>query len=684
MSYLLELLGIKPAPLSIDYVENRTQFHLYSLLTEQRHPKTWNLSYVVQSDVASGLRMLLSVDQDITRRIQELGDNPAPLEQASAAIVDAVLAGRRIYIYGCGATGRLAKQMESAFWRPFWRRMKQHASWQRVRARVGDNIEDALIGEMTGADRALVSSLEGFEDLQLIGRLQMQDHGIRRGDVVICVTEGGETSSVIGTILAALELYRPMDAQAEEEARKNLYFVCNNPVSLLLPFARSAAVLMNRSITHIDLTTGPQGITGSTRMQATTIETFVVGAILEEALERILTGCLSGDELRGLGFGVRSGLTARLADFEAARKAVEAAAGDIASLTRLEADAYRRNRFSTYLANQALITVFIDGTERSPTFRLYPLDKVDDTQRHSWVQVWTEAPDLHAAWRAFLGRSFRGLNPDLYQPAFAAGVDDEYLREAALRSLKSAGNNQEYCYDFSFSRSNIERRNPAPGDVGILVVLEEETDALANPDSSCRKFMALCHDRGAAVAVLAVAGSERQRKLQKVLAPLLETQDVWVPVALDLPGDPITLRRQIALKMSLNSHSTAVMAALGRVIGNTMTNVSPSNLKLIGRATYLILSHVNDILGQSAWRERHGAVMPVSFAEANAVLIDAMEYVNAREMGQTAEVALSIVRIVEALDRGESVTWEEARRITEEEGLASYLGRRDSRRSAAR
>ena len=52
----------------------------------------------------------------------------------------------------------------------------------------------------------------------------------------------------------------------------------------------------------------------------------------------------------------------------------------------------------------------------------------------------------------------------------------------------------------------------------------------------------------------------------------------------------------VSLKMALNAHSTAVMAALGRLVGNTMTNVSPSNLKLVGRATNLILMHVNQAL----------------------------------------------------------------------------------------
>jgi hypothetical protein len=62
--------------------------------------------------------------------------------------------------------------------------------WPLVAARLGASVGDRCVGEMTGADRALISSLEGFEDLQLIGRLQLAQHGVARGDVVICVTEG--------------------------------------------------------------------------------------------------------------------------------------------------------------------------------------------------------------------------------------------------------------------------------------------------------------------------------------------------------------------------------------------------------------------------------------------------------------------------------------------------------------
>ena len=64
-----------------------------------------------------------------------------------------------------------------------------------------------VIGELTGGDRALVSALEGFEDLEVIGELQLKVNKIKKGDVVIVITEGGLTTSAIGTIKSARQLY---------------------------------------------------------------------------------------------------------------------------------------------------------------------------------------------------------------------------------------------------------------------------------------------------------------------------------------------------------------------------------------------------------------------------------------------------------------------------------------------
>ena len=674
MPRILEILNVTPSPQSVDYVENKKQFHLFSLLTEQRHPRTWNMSFTIQADMEAGLRMLLSVDDDVTRKIAELIRDPGSLEYAAEAIADAVRAGSKIYVYGCGATGRLAKQMESAFWRPFWRKVKGLPCWDNLRHHLPPDIEERLVGEMTGADRALVSSLEGFEDLQLFGRLQMQDRGVTRGDVVICVTEGGETSSVIGTILGALHQYGEPTAESRLASRRNLYFIYNNPDEVLRPFDRSATVLNSPGITRINLATGPQAITGSTRLQATTSETFVIGVILEEAIARLLREHLSPGEQRAIGFHPNHGVAERLSAFERVKASVDTAVPALARFSTLEADTYRRKCFATYFAKAALITVFIDNTERSPTFRLYPLDKVQDAERRCWVQVWTEASDLHRAWQAFLGRPFRGLDPAIYRTPFEQSVEDPYLRDAALRSLANAGNDQEKSYDFSFSEDNIRRRGPRTGDLGVMVIMDEEMVQLSAPGSSWRTFLDLFGERETDRAVLIIARKEVREQVT-ALTGALPTGVVTVPVIVDAGPDPLGLRGQMALKMLLNAHSTGIMASLGRVIGNTMTNVSPSNLKLIGRATYLVMSHVNDTLRQPEWQHAHGPEEPLSFVETNAVLFDAMDYVRSREMGQTAEVALSITRILEALRRKTSVSWDEAREVLDTEGLAGYLAR---------
>jgi hypothetical protein len=110
------------------------------------------------------------------------------------------------------------------------------------------------------------------------------------------------------------------------------------------------------------------------------------------------------------------------------------------------------------------------------------------------------------------------------------------------------------------------------------------------------------------------------------------------------------------------------MTLLGRVVGNTMTSVNPGNLKLIGRATFLIMCHVNDKIPRKDWITRYGKRDEVTFEEVNAVLFDVMEYVGSKSSGQTAEVALSIIWILEALKKRDFVGWDEAQIISETKG----------------
>ncbi len=687
---LLKLLGIEPSAESIDYVQTKTQFQLHTLLTEQRHQKTWYLGERVREDTLAGLRMLASVDEDILAKMMELAAAPEAVEQAARAVEEAILGGRKVYVYGCGATGRLAKQMESAFWRPFWRRVKADRTiWKKVAARLpaGAAIEESLVGEMTGADRALISSLEGFEDLQLIGRLQLRDRGVRKGDVVICVTEGGETSSVIGTVLGALDAWKGEPGYDPAESRKSLYFVYNNPDDRLMPFDRSRSVLTEPGITKINLTTGPQSITGSTRMQATTIETYVVAAIVETAVERVLGPALGERDMARLGFGGGergggTGVAAKLREFESVLGGVRASLTELAALTDVEAGAYAAGRFSTYYAEKGLITVFIDSTERSPTFRLFPLDTVKEPGRKCWIQVWTSAATPGEAWRAFLGRPFRGLAAEMYRGPFETQVEDPYLRRAALESLKRAGDEQADLYDFSLSKANTAGRGPKKGDLCVLVALTPEESLFAAEGTSFARVLRLAAEGGADAGVIVVTDRpskefpgivERVRRRWAGAAGRLVVVPVSVPAK--ATGDAFGIRQQMAAKMLLNAHSTAVMAKLGKVIGNTMTNVSPSNLKLIGRATYLIQSHVNDALGTPDWVRVYGAREPVSYGEANAVLYDAIEYLRDRqaEAGQTAEVAFSIIRILESLKQKRPLGRAETLELVKSPGLSAYL-----------
>jgi N-acetylmuramic acid 6-phosphate etherase len=682
-SGVLELLGISPSDESIDYVRNKTQFQLHTLLTEQRHPKTWDLGERIKTDTLAGLGMLSAVDEDIRVKLDAMAGATADIEAAAGAVEAAIRGRRKIYVYGCGATGRLAKQMESAFWRPFWEKVRADDTiWAKLSDRVSATVEGDLIGEMTGADRALISSLEGFEDLQLIGRLQLEDRGISRGDVVIGVTEGGETSSVIGTILAAHDQWKVARGYDPAVSRGNLYFIYNNPDEKLLPFERSRRVLEEPGITKINLTTGPQAITGSTRMQATTIETYVVGTVLEAALARVLGESLSPKEMGRLGFRGRFDIASGLREFGAVLKSTRRALPDLARLTDAEAATYAAGRRSTYFADRGLITVFIDSTERSPTFRLFPLDTLREPQRRSWIQVWAAADTGRAAWRAFLHRPFRGLAADFYRPPFETAIDDPYLRRAALESLKKAGHDQQDLYDFSFEMGGAVSRRPKPGDLGVLVAFSPEEAEFARPGSYFRRFMHLCASQGAALGVIVatdLATGEAEGLATRIVASFESAKDspILVLVEVSRTGDPFGLKQQIAVKMLLNAHSTAVMAKLGKVVGNTMTNVSPSNLKLIGRATYLILSHVNDVLARPAWRATGGRPATVTYAEANAVLYDSIATLKGKtqEAGQTAEVALSIVRILESLRLRHGVGRDEALAIVRDVGLADYLAK---------
>ncbi|MBS0214510.1 MAG: hypothetical protein JSR50_01990 [Proteobacteria bacterium] len=660
---LLRLLAITPSVQSRDYVENKRQFQLHTLLTEQRHPETMDLSRRIAGNTTAGLRELFAVDRDVTRTMEAVASDPVRLHQleaASKAMQDAIRNGHRVYFYGTGSTGRLAETLESSLWRPFWERAAKTASWHRIERRL-PGIGDRVRGEITGGDRALIASLEGFEDLQLIGRLQLQDNGIQRGDVVFAVTEGGETSAVIGTAKAGAELNGGRPGMT--------WFVYNNPDKVLLPFTRSREVIDDPRITKINLATGPQAITGSTRMQATTTSLYALGVVMEDAIHHLLAPVLAKSELRALGFDDHSTIASRLRQFAILQKTVAATAPQLAAWTDRESSTYAKGHRATYLAGRALMPVFVDVTERAPTFRLAPLDRVDAKERRSWIQVWAPTDNAASAWKLLLHRPFHGLDPALYAKPFETRIDDQWLRAAAARSLANAGTEQQALYDLSFSQRNLQSSGPVAGDHGAMILLGGET-----PSPVATSWLRTFNDRGASLGVIHVGTAPLSKRSLATLRA--GNAEPWLlDVVVPLRNDPLELDQVIALKMLLNTHSTGIMAKLGRVVGNTMTAVQPGNLKLIGRATFLIQSHVNAVLASDAWRRKHGATPAITYADANAVLFDVIDHrASDSTLASSPEVELAVVRVLESLRLQRAIPLDDAAALLRARKLDAYLG----------
>ena len=346
-----------------EFIEQEQQFHLGALPTEQSNPKTRGLAETAQRDLEAAIRMLQAIDADVLPKAEQVFAGQE-FTQLVAAMQRAIDAGRQICFSGCGATGRLSILLEAA-WRGFCVRLRlEHPDIAR---RLPD-LDDRAVSIMTGGDYALIRSVENFEDHQAFGRQQAREAGLGQGDVLVAITEGGETSSVIGTAW-----------QARENGAE-VFFVFNNPADVLARHVeRSRKVIEDAGITKLDLSCGPMALAGSTRMQATTSELLVVGAALETALAQSLHGKLSGEELARLGIAVRPAAdyarqyAALLEDLET-DEAVEA----IAAMVQFEEQLYRRKGLVTYMADECLLDIFTDTTERSPTFMLPKFRACDD------------------------------------------------------------------------------------------------------------------------------------------------------------------------------------------------------------------------------------------------------------------------------------------------------------------
>ena len=512
-----------------EFIEREKAFRLGDLLTESFHPKTRELSQTMERELRAGIRMLQSVDEDIPPALDRIFAQES-FGSLVEALREAMRTGHRIFFTGCGATGRLSILLEAA-WREFWRTAGRDSP-QAAR------MADLCVSIMAGGDFALIKSVEGFEDFPAFGRRQLKEAGVRQDDAVVAITEGGETPFVIGTA------WQGLDAGAK------VFFVYNNPTDLLRRHVqRSREVIDEPRIQKLDLATGPMAITGSTRMQATTAELLVVGAALETAMQGVACEPVRATrEYRRLFVKLLSQLSAP--------DCVDA----MARLVQLEEALYRRRGLVTYVADSVLLDALTDTTERAPTFMLPPFRKSGDTLSPvSWVFVKHPNRPTQEAWREMLQRAPRGLTwgPAVYQQLNAP---------AALQASPPKLDNGEI-YRFQIGNEPDPSRTSAPDSALVFI------DVGGNGVHSTP-----CGNAGFKRTAAIIVGPEA--------APL--AVDERFHFACELPASPLRLWEHLAIKLILNTVSTATMVRMGRVVGNAMVWVSPSNKKLIDRGTRLI------------------------------------------------------------------------------------------------
>jgi N-acetylmuramic acid 6-phosphate etherase len=371
-----------------EFLKISSQFRLGELPTESPHPKTSNLSDLVANNLQDAVNVLKEIDLEAIGAVRNQEEK---ILEMKSAIEDTLNDGCKIFLVGCGATGRLSLALE-VFWR------KERAETQYV---------DSVVSFMAGGDTALIKSIENFEDYPDFAAKQLRELGFNEGDLLIACTEGGETPFVIGATETALEI-----------SKRNPFFLYCNPDDILMGLTdRTTRVLENRSIKKINLFVGPMALSGSTRMQASTVLMYGVGLALLNAFKDVDISKDVDDLVRHIDNTNFSFLV---------------------SFIENEAGIYKRGGYLLYKTHDDLgISILTDTTERAPTFTLEPFENFfSEAQPSSLVYLCLpDAPDSRSAWKKLLYREPRALGWSEY-----AITDKQYL------------------YGFNFSEEVIEKR----------------------------------------------------------------------------------------------------------------------------------------------------------------------------------------------------------------------------------
>lgn len=504
-----------------DFIDNEKQFQLGFLPTEQSNPITATLEEDFRRSTIAGIQCLQRGDRQmpITMRHVFAGRRFAKLVDSMVSTVTGPKG--RIIFSGCGATGRLSILLES-MWRDFFHRRAAELT-REERA-----LADRSASIMTGGDFALIRSVEFFEDYAEGGRRQAAALDVGTGDTFVAITEGGETSSVLGTLRYA----------AEHGA--TCFLVFNNPADILRSrLDRCREAIDNPKVTVIDLYCGSMSVAGSTRMQATSSEQLLCSCALEAALCRVLPR-----------FATETASDYTLA-FERLLSGLESDAGRrmIADEIEFEKAVYEAGGRITYLSDKCMLDLFTDNTERAPTFMIPPLRSSRERDfAQSWAFVKNPLHPTEECWSEMMRRRPRCLEFTA-DDARSLGMPQGFIDHPPL-------------IKYSDLITYMIGNEPAP----------ERIEGYAR----------------AAAVVLNVPGAESSfaAAADRLAAAWPERRDFTF--AFPIADSPLEIWKHLAVKLAFNCLSTGTMAEMGRIAGNWMSWVSMSNKKLIDRCIRLV------------------------------------------------------------------------------------------------
>lgn len=334
----------------------------------------------------------------------------------------------------------------------------------------------------------------------------------------------GEGGIAYSTIGMALE--------AMDRGAQTFFLHCNSRADMAERLDRCRRLFSRRELVSIQADLEPMAVAGSTRMQATSMELILVGMALEEAIAEARGG--------GAGTSLLRSITALANDLDGPETR-----SAIVSIVEAEAETYRSGGLVTYFADRYLIDVFADTTERTPTFALPPFARVDhpeDTPSLAFAKH--RSLPTREAWTDLLQREPRGLS----------WTADTFRALGAPESLVSAPPDVsgQACLQYAVGNETVTDRSvrrPA-----LALPLEVGLDSGPLPENAAGAF-----DRVHAFAV-----------------------------PMGLAPSPLDVAGHLACKLVVNYVSTLGAARLGRLVGNRMIYVLPSNHKLVDRCIRIV------------------------------------------------------------------------------------------------